>query len=155
MVDFLLFFWVFFALWSTSVLPLCEPQIPINKTFFFLQILSCTPIVMLIYLVLYWNWRNTNWYICNIQYGEPPRTELLNKVESKAFRIIDSPLIDCLQCLTFRHNVATFAILYRYFQANWSSELANCILPSTPAASPHTIFYSLSFLFCSPPLCKS
>ena len=53
-------------------------------------------------------------------------TALLNRVESKAFRLIDSPsLTDCLDS----HNVASLSIFYRYFHADCSSELANCMPP--------------------------
>ena len=60
-------------------------------------------------------------------------TELLNKIESKAFCLTDSlPLTDCFQTLTLCHNVASLTIFYRYFHANCSFELANCMLPSLP-----------------------
>ena len=46
---------------------------------------------------------------------------LLNRVESKTFRLINSfPLTDCLQPLV---------LFYRYFHANCSSDLANCMPP--------------------------
>ena len=64
--------------------------------------------------------------------GGCTHTELLNKVESNAFSLIDSPsLTDCLQPLTLRYNVASLAIFYRNFYVNRSSELANC-MPSPP-----------------------
>ena len=45
-------------------------------------------------------------------------TELLSKVESKAFHLVDSPpLTDSLQLLTLRRNVASLVIFYRYFHA--------------------------------------
>ena len=65
--------------------------------------------------------------------GRFTHTELLNKVESKAFHLIDSPpLTDCLQPLTLRRNVASLAIFYRYFHANCSFELVNCMPPPLP-----------------------
>ena len=69
-------------------------------------------------------------------YGVIPRTELLNKVESKVFRLIDSPpLTDCLQPLTHCCNVVSLAIFYYYFHVNCSFELANCM--PHPLPSPH------------------
>ena len=60
-------------------------------------------------------------------------TELLNKIESKTFRLIDSPLLtECLQRLTLGRNVAYLAIFYRSFHVNCSSELANCMPPLFP-----------------------
>ena len=76
--------------------------------------------------------------------GGSPCTELLNKVKSKAFRLIDShPLTDCLQPLTLHRNVASLAIFYRHFHDNYSSEFANCMPRPLPVASPHMTFYSL------------
>merc|ERR1712035_111623 len=63
-------------------------------------------------------------------WGGFTHTVLLDRVESKAFRLINSPpLTDCLQPLLFRRNVASLSIFYRYFHANCSSELANCMPP--------------------------
>merc|ERR1712035_79188 len=63
-------------------------------------------------------------------WGGSTHTVLLDRVESKAFRLINSPpLTDCLQPLLFRRNVANLSIFYRYFHANCSSELANCMPP--------------------------
>ena len=42
---------------------------------------------------------------------------------------------DCLQTFTLRHNVASLAVLYPYFHANCSYELANCM---SPPSLPHT-----------------
>ena len=58
---------------------------------------------------------------------------LLNRRESKAFRLINSsPLTDCLQPLFHRGNVASLDIFYRCFRANCSSDLANCMPPLLP-----------------------
>ncbi len=38
----------------------------------------------------------------------------------------------CLQPLSYRCNVASLAIFYRYFHANCSSDLANCMPPLLP-----------------------
>ena len=51
--------------------------------------------------------------------------------------------------LSHRRNVASFSIFYRYFHADCSSELANCMPPSHPAASLHKTYYFFSSLFHS------
>ena len=57
----------------------------------------------------------------------------LNKVEFKAFRLINSPpLTDCLDSLSQRRNITSLALFYRYFHAECSSELANCLPPPLP-----------------------
>ena len=61
-------------------------------------------------------------------WGGSTHTALLNRVESKACRLINSsPLTDCLQPLSHCRNIASLALFYRYFHANCSSDLANCI----------------------------
>ena len=59
--------------------------------------------------------------------GGSIHTTLLNRVESKAFHLINSPLNDCLDSLSHRRNVASLSIFYHYFHADCSSELANCM----------------------------
>ena len=60
-------------------------------------------------------------------------SSLLNRVESKAFCLINSsPLTDCLQPLSHRRNVASLALFYRYFHVNCSSDLAKCVPPLFP-----------------------
>ncbi len=55
---------------------------------------------------------------------------ILDRVESKAFRLIISPpLTDCLQPLKSLRSVASLSIFYRYFHAYCSSELAACMPP--------------------------
>merc|ERR1712035_239164 len=78
--------------------------------------------------------------------GGSTHTSLLNRVESKALRLINSPpLTDCLQSLKIRHSVASLSIFYRYFHGNCSSELANCMPPpSSGLAAP-------DFLLTLPP----
>ena len=72
--------------------------------------------------------------------GGSTHTELINKVESKAFRLIDSPPhTDCLQPLTLRHNVASLAIFYLCSNANCFSELANCMPPISRALAAHDV----------------
>ncbi len=71
-------------------------------------------------------------YSCHV-WGGSTHTALLNKVESKAFRLINyPPLTDCLQSLDLRRNVASLAIFYRYSYENCSSELADCMPPLLP-----------------------
>ena len=66
-------------------------------------------------------------------WGGSTHTALLNRVESKAFRLNNSsPLTDCLQPLSHRLNVVSLAIFYCYFHANRSSDLANCVPPLLP-----------------------
>ena len=61
-------------------------------------------------------------------WGSSTHIALLNKVESKAFRLINSrPLTDCLDSLSHGQNVTSLSIFYRYFHADCSSELANCL----------------------------
>ena len=69
--------------------------------------------------------------------GGSTHTELLNKVESKAIRLIDSPL------LTLRCNVASLFICYRYFHVNCSSELANCMPPPSHCLVAHNFLLVL------------
>ena len=71
-------------------------------------------------------------------------TELLNKIESKVFRLIDSPpRTDCFWSLTLHRNAASLAIFYCYFHANCSSELVNC-MPSSLPQPRRTRFYTCS-----------
>ena len=66
-------------------------------------------------------------------WGGSTHTALLNRVESKAFRLINSPpLTDCLQSLKHRRNVASLSIFYRYFHGYCSSDFANCMPPLLP-----------------------
>ena len=63
-------------------------------------------------------------------WGSSPHTALLNRVESKAIRLINSPsLTDSLQPLSLRRNVASLSLFYRYYNGHCSSELLTCILP--------------------------
>merc|ERR1711980_11675 len=66
-------------------------------------------------------------------WGGSTHTALLDRVESKALRLINSPpLTSCVLPLKLRRNVASLSISYRYFHANCSSELANCMPPPLP-----------------------
>ena len=58
---------------------------------------------------------------------------LINRVESKAFCLINSPpLTDCLNPFNHHHHVASLSLFCCYFHADCSSELANCMPPSLP-----------------------
>ena len=47
-------------------------------------------------------------------------------------KFFSPPLTDCLDSLSHRRNVASLSIFYRYFHADCSSELANCMPPPLP-----------------------
>ena len=65
--------------------------------------------------------------------GGATHTALLNRVQSKAFRLFNSPpLTDCLNFLSHRRNVAFLSIFYRYFHADCSFELGNCVPSPLP-----------------------
>ena len=86
-------------------------------------------------------------YVSHV-WGGSTLTALLNRVESKAFRLIDSsPLTDCLQPLSHRHNVASLGLFYQYFHANCSSDLSNC-MPPLLARPRCTRITSSSHPFC-------
>ena len=71
-------------------------------------------------------------------WGGSTHTTLINRVESKAFRLINSsPLTDCLDSLSYRCNVSSLSIFYRYFHAECSSELANCMPPPYRGLAAH------------------
>ena len=65
--------------------------------------------------------------------GGSTHTALLNRGESKAFRLNNSPpLSDCLDSLSHRRNVASLSIFYRYFHADWPSKPAKYMPPPLP-----------------------
>ena len=54
-------------------------------------------------------------------------------LQKLASRIINSPpLTDCLDSLSYWRNVTSLSLSYRYFHADCSSELVNCMSPSLP-----------------------
>ena len=63
------------------------------------------------------------------------------QVESKAFRLINCPLTDCLDFLSHRRNAVCLSIFYRFFHADCSSELANCMPPFLlwPCCTRHSL----------------
>ncbi|KAL7631063.1 UNVERIFIED_CONTAM: hypothetical protein RMT77_018639 [Armadillidium vulgare] len=63
-------------------------------------------------------------------WGGSTHTVLLEKVESRAFRLINSPaLTNSLQSLSTRRIVASLSLYYRYYNGHCSSELSRCIPP--------------------------
>ncbi len=74
----------------------------------------------------------------SLVWGGSTHTALLERVESKALRLISSPSsTDNLLPLKSRRQVASLSILYRYFHSDCSSELANYMpLPSRGLAAP-------------------
>ena len=57
-------------------------------------------------------------------------TALLDRLELKPFRVINSSLLtDCLQPLSFRWNVASLAIFGHYFHVDYSIDLASYMPP--------------------------
>jgi hypothetical protein len=64
-------------------------------------------------------------------WGGSTHTARLEKVESKAFRLIHSPpLTDSLQSLSARRTVASLSLYYRYYNGHCSSELSSRMPPS-------------------------
>ena len=77
-------------------------------------------------------------------WGSSTHAVLLNRMESKALRLIKSPsLTDCLDSLSRRRNVASLFLFYLYVHADCSSELANCMPPPLPR--PRCPRLSISF----------
>ncbi|KAL7631471.1 UNVERIFIED_CONTAM: hypothetical protein RMT77_018228 [Armadillidium vulgare] len=63
-------------------------------------------------------------------WGGSTHTALLEKVESRAFRLINSPaLTNSLQSLSSRRIVASLSLYYRYNNGHCSSELSRRIPP--------------------------
>ncbi len=66
-------------------------------------------------------------------WGGSTHCNLLDRVESKAFRYISSPpLTDWLQPLKFRRSVASLSIFYCCIHAYCSSNVAACMPPLLP-----------------------
>ena len=69
---------------------------------------------------------------CSRIWGSSPYTSLLNRVESKAIRLIRDPSLT----LTLRSKVASLSLFYCYYFGHCSDELAACIPP--PMAQPRS-----------------
>ena len=82
--------------------------------------------------------------------GSSTHTDLLNKMMSKAFHFINSPLTDCLDSLSHQHIVASLSLFYCYFHADCSSDLGNCMpssLRSLAALSFLLLLIPILFIF--------
>ena len=74
---------------------------------------------------------------CSHIWGSSPYTSLLDRVESKAIRLIGDPsLTSTPDTLSLRRKVALLSLFYRYYFGHCSDELAACIPP--PMARPHS-----------------
>ena len=68
---------------------------------------------------------------CSHTWGFSPYTFLLNRVESKAMRLIGDPsLTSTLDPLSLHRKLASLSLFYRYYFGHCSDELAACIPPS-------------------------
>ena len=74
---------------------------------------------------------------CSHIWGSSPYTSLLDRIESKAIRLIGDPsLTSTLDPLSLRRKVASLSLFYRYYFGHCSDELATCIPP--PMAWPRS-----------------
>ena len=75
------------------------------------------------------------WFFESNIWGASPYTYLLDRVESKAIRLIgDASVTSSLDSLSLRRNVASLSLFYKYYFGHCSVELAGCIPP--PLARP-------------------
>ena len=74
---------------------------------------------------------------CSHIWGNSASVSLLDRVESKAIRLIGDPsLTSTLDPLSLRRKVASLSLFYRYYFGHCSAELAACIPP--PLARPRS-----------------
>ena len=74
---------------------------------------------------------------CSHIWGSSPYTSLLDRVESKAIRLIGDPsLTSTLDPLSLRRKVASLSLFYCYYFGHCSDELAACIPP--PMSRPRS-----------------
>ena len=74
---------------------------------------------------------------CSYIWGSSSYTFLLDRVESKAIRLIDDPsLTSTLDPLSLRRKAASLSLFYRYYFGHCSDELPACISP--PMAWPRS-----------------
>ena len=67
---------------------------------------------------------------CSHIWGASSYTSLLDRVESKAFRLINDPVLtSSLDSLSMRRKVASLSLFYSYFHGCCSRELASCVPP--------------------------
>ena len=74
---------------------------------------------------------------CSHIWGSSPYTSLLDRIESKAIRLIGNPsLTSTLDPLSLQRKVASLSLFYRHYFGHCSDELATCIPP--PMARPRS-----------------
>ena len=74
---------------------------------------------------------------CSHIWGSSPYTSLLDRIESKAIRLIGDPsLTSTLDPLSLWRKVASLSLFYCYYFGHCSDELATCIPP--PMARPRS-----------------
>src|ERR1700755_303528 len=77
-------------------------------------------------------------------WGGSTHTAILEKVESRAFCLINSPAItNSLQSLSARRIVASLSLYYHYYNGHCSSELSRRILPPLRRARATPLLHSL------------
>ncbi|KAL7647784.1 UNVERIFIED_CONTAM: hypothetical protein RMT77_001393 [Armadillidium vulgare] len=89
-------------------------------------------------------------------WGGSTHTAILEKVESRAFRLINSPALNnSLQSFSARRTVASLSLYYRYYNGHCSSELSRRISPPLRRARAtrlSTQSHSFSIQFSHPRL---
>merc|ERR1712030_25780 len=85
---------------------------------------------------------------CSHVWGGSSSTHLLDRVESKAYRLINSPTVTAnIPSLSLRRNVVSLSLFYRYYFVRCSVELASRV-PPTKLWHRGTRQASLSHAFC-------
>ena len=70
---------------------------------------------------------------CSHIWGSSSSVYLLDRVESKAFRLINDPsLTSSLDSLSLSRKVSALSLFYRYYHSHCSSELVRCVPRSLP-----------------------
>ena len=90
---------------------------------------------------------------CSHIWGASPYTYLLDRVESKAIRLIgDASVTSSLDSLSLRRKVASLSLFYKYYFGHCSVELAGCVPP--PLARPLGTRQATSAHRCSVEICN-
>ena len=85
---------------------------------------------------------------CSHVWGGSTSTYLLDRVESKAFRLINAPhLTSQLPSLELRRDVASLSIFYKYYFGRCSEELSYCV-PRPKSWGRNTRLASFSHEYC-------
>ena len=85
---------------------------------------------------------------CSHVWGGSSSTYILDRVESKAFRLINSPNhTSQLPSLQLRRNVASLSLFYRYYFGRCSEELSYCV-PRPKSWGRSTRLASASHNYC-------